>query len=126
MYRRALSIVALAVVPWAIYATLRGEAQKSTRVTLSPVLGMAPLTVQLRAVIDAPSEDWYCPRLEVVWQDSTRSVRESDCPAWPDVPEGYRYSVTIRRTLGPGRHDIVVTLTQGALSREFNVWAEVS
>jgi hypothetical protein len=123
--RVALSLTALVIVPWALCATFK-QAQDSTRVTLSPRLGMSPLTVQLRVSIDHPSEDWYCPALTVTWADGTESKRESDCPVWDEIPEHYYYSETLWKRLGGGVHDISVNLRQGAKSRVFTVRVEVS
>ena len=123
--RLALSFAALVIVPWAICATVQ-EAQKSTRVTLSPQLGIAPLTVQIRAFIDHPSEDWYCPSMEIIWTDDTKSFRESDCPPWPEVEEGYRWAPDpVWKRLGVGKHKILVTLKQGKQERPFVLDVEV-
>lgn len=96
-----------------------------TRVTLSPQQGFSPLEVRIRAVIDRPTEDWYCPELKIVWTDGTETKRESDCDPWNEIPTDYRYSETVTRLLGQGRHDITVTLKQGKREMNFPLWAEV-
>lgn len=98
-----------------------------TRVTMSPMLGIAPLVVQVRAVIDRPAPEWYCPDVVIEWSDGTHSTRGADCDPLGvgEVPE--RWSMwPIWRRLGPGRHQVLVTLRQGARVRQFDLWAEVS
>lgn len=124
--RLLLSLAYIATLPLVLCATFRSEPVTGTRVTLSPQLGIAPLAVQVRASIADPSPDWYCPEMRIAWSDGTESVRESDCEPWEGLSLKRYYSETVWKRLGPGRHDITVTLKQGAKVREFAVFAEVS
>ncbi len=120
--RLMLSLAYIAVLPMALCATFA----PGTRVTVSPQLGMSPLVVQVRAVIDAPMPDWYCPELTVRWQDGTESKRESDCAPWEGLIQTPYYSETVWKRLGPGEHWITVTLRQGAKSQQFPLKVEVA
>jgi hypothetical protein len=125
--RLLLSLAYIVALPVAMCATFARTSTPGTRVSISPQLGIAPLLVQVRAAIDAPTEDWYCPSLTITWSDGTETKREADCEPWPDIPEHYRWAPDpIWRRLGPGRHEITVTLKQGAKSLDFPLWVEVS
>jgi hypothetical protein len=47
-----------------------------------PMMGMAP--VEVLVMIDLKGgdelEDFYCPEIEVLWDDGGKSSQESDCP----------------------------------------------
>jgi hypothetical protein len=97
----------------------------ATLVTLSPRLGLSPLPVTVRAVIEQPSEQWYCPSVEITWTDETRSSRQSDCPAWDEIEEGFRWSEVFRKVLGEGLHVFEVRLKQGKKEEFYRLEIEV-
>ena len=98
----------------------------NTRVTISPIIGFKPLYVTVRASIDNPTEDWYCPELTVTWSDGTQAKRLSDCPTWDDEPDGYSYHETVHGLLGAGDHNITALLVQGKHSELFDLRVKVS
>ena len=112
----ALAMASCGVVPVDRYGT---------RVTMSPQLGLAPLVVEVRAAIDRPAPEWFCPDVVVTWTDGTESKRLSDCDPWSDATERWAMWPMWRR-LGPGTHRVIVTLRQGAKTRQFELFAEVS
>ena len=127
---RLIRIAALSVLlagEAAICSTGCGAAMtERTRVTVFPPVGVAPLAVTLRAVIDAPTADWYCPAVTVLWPDGTRSAEESDCPPWEDVSKDLRRWYWSRRIgLGPGEWAIDVELVQGARREPHELRVEV-
>ncbi len=128
IHANALSVTACLVLPLALCATLQQTDRAGTRVSLWPPMGHSPLVVRVRAVIDRPAPDWYCPSMTVQWSADPplQSGRESDCDPLAELPDGYRYTETVFGVLGPGHHEIVVTLKQGAKSQEYKVVAEVA
>lgn len=123
---KAVSVCYLMLLPLALCATLQTTDQYGTRVSLWPPMGHSPLAVQVRASVEVPTQDWYCPSMTVRWDNGLESFRESDCDPFEELPDHYRYTETIWGLLGPGHHDIVVRLKQGAKVQEYHVTAEVA
>ena len=42
-------------------------------------------------VKDGGDERYYCPEVEWVWEDGTRSISESDCPPFAEADEDRRF-----------------------------------
>jgi hypothetical protein len=97
----------------------------ATLVTLSPRLGLSPLPVTIRAVIEQPSEQWYCPSIEITWTDGTRSSRESDCEPWEEIGPNYHWSESFHKVLGGGLHVFEVRLKQGKREEYYRLEIEV-
>ena len=81
----------------------------SPRLALSDP-GKGGAVVRFHAFIHGEeTEEWYCPAIEWIWSDGTRSLRESDCPPWEEGYEG-ETSWIERRLLAPGLHRIEARL----------------
>jgi hypothetical protein len=62
-------------------------------------------------VLGEVTEEWYCPALEVIWSDGTKTFEESDCDPWDGTQtQGARWS--FRRGLGIGEHHIEFRLSK--------------
>jgi hypothetical protein len=62
-------------------------------------------------VLGEVTEEWYCPALEIIWSDGTRTMEESDCDPWDGTQtQGARWS--FRRGLGIGTHIIEFRLSK--------------
>jgi len=77
----------LALLLWVLF-TLESEPRLVVNVTPKIALaqasvGGAPVTVRF-AIKGDVTEEWYCPRIDVEWPDSTNTMREADCEPWPD------------------------------------------
>lgn len=83
---RAVAIALVLALGGAVPLTLEAKEPKPKKPRLEvraiPVMGMAPVEVLL--LIDLKGgdelEDFYCPEIEVLWDDGGKSVQESDCP----------------------------------------------
>lgn len=107
----------------------------STRVTVSPRgFHNPPVEAVVRVIIDEPTEDWYCPSVEVVYHGplgDERSTSESDCAPFDEwvaendqfairggqlvrIREPRRVDMRVSRRLNTsGTHGFTVTLRQG-------------
>jgi hypothetical protein len=83
---------------------------------ISPRQGLGPLlSVRLWTWIDDPTEDMYCPSVEVIVSngaDTLSARQEGDCDPWDgDTTRTWSYSRWYR--LSEGDYTFEVTLTQG-------------
>lgn len=125
----------------------RPAGKDSTRVNIDSPKGMkfGPVQAHVRITIDNPTEEWYCPSVEVEYPGLygvLRATFEEDCAPWEewvsadDVlairggklirerPEK-RWSYTWRGTLYAGPNPIVIRLQQGKETRTMGVQVPV-
>jgi hypothetical protein len=77
-----------------------------------PSIGGAAVDVEF-VVRGKVNEAFYCARLDVEWPDTTRTVRESDCPPFAERDASERPPRwTFKRTFPPGEWKV-----RGCLSK---------
>ncbi len=73
-----------------------------------PVMGLAPVEVLL--IMDLKGgdelEDFYCPAIEVDWDDGAHSSQESDCPPFEPGMKLTRHFTVSHEYKGPGEFDL--------------------
>lgn len=105
--RRALAQLIVAAL------VLAGGPRHPVRVAISPVLGLAPLSVTVRVSIPDPTPEWSCPEIRIEWPDGTVSTGQADCdPADPQFDPFIR-----EQRLLPGVWEVVVRVKQGVKER---------
>jgi hypothetical protein len=75
--------------------------------------GSCDVEVAFRLVVSHRGrEDYYCPRVEWVWEDGTTSEEESDCPPFAEASADDERQVWTRRRAfqGSGRYVVSVRL----------------
>lgn len=101
---------------------------EQTRLIVRPPMGLAPVYVILKVIIDYPTPEWYCPSVRVYWPDGTESFQEGDCPPWGEPGTEGRWSWTRREKrpfMSPGQNTIKVELQQGAKRKILTAHVEV-
>jgi hypothetical protein len=87
------------------------EPRPKVRVTVTPRIGTAPVTVQLRARVSNEAKSVRCPEWIVRWGDGSESRRASSCPPFQsddEVPETWSlHGLTHRYRIG-GDHEVTV------------------
>lgn len=80
-----MSLVRLAFLVLAVDTGPRAEFGPLRKASVLP-LGHCDVDVVFRLVIhDGGSEDYYCPRIEWLWEDGSTSEEESDCPPFTEA-----------------------------------------
>jgi hypothetical protein len=103
----------------AVLALLAGAGPK---VELGPLaktamlrMGKCDVEVTFRLVVqDGASEDYYCPRIEWLWEDGSTAVEESDCPPFSEATaDDHRRTWMRARTFqNSGRYLVKVRLAK--------------
>jgi hypothetical protein len=104
---RSLRVMALLLLAGSVglAPASAGSKLKKPRLRLRaiPIMAMAPVEVTVLIDLDGGDdlEDYYCPEIEVEWDDGAKSVQESDCPPFEPgtaITRHYSLSHSFRRS----------------------------
>lgn len=93
----------------------RGRAKAdhlSVRLTVTPLIGFAPLRVRVSAVVHDPKQELRCPTYAWRWGDGTTSSEWASCdPFELENLRPTRYAPLPRtHAYGPGEYDLMFTV----------------
>ncbi len=124
------TLILTPAAPFAAAADQQGKGRPKSVLRVNPILIFVPARIVATAELTEGAndyQDYYCPKIEWLWGDDTRSEQGEDCaPYEPGTSEIRRRYTADHTYKEPGSYDVIFRMKQGSkivLSLQQNIRA---